>query len=592
MSALRITPVALLLAACTIRDPPSPRERLASELERVRAALGEPHPTGSRHLKYRARVDGEAWTQEIVVSPLGYAERRTRGDGASFALGLRGATPWVRTAARPAVEVDGDWASDARLRHALFAHRFARPGARDSAEMMPSGTLTWELSYRAEGAATLGVRIDRETALPTTFDWVDGYDRIQRCDDLRWARRGEQGGLVLEHMRCAGIVHEIGRHVTLLDLEEADWRRPDWAEADPLPLAKTFARVDVPIEVAHRVRVPLEAAGVTANMILDSGAGVTTLSESAALALGAVPTGEPPIHFKPPWLAESVDWVGLIDRVEIGGMAIHGMRVLVGSSNLGDGDGLLGFDFFRKAIVDIDSPRHTLRLWAHDTFTPPAEATAMPVWGTSHEMWTVKGDVSRVGEGLLILDTGAPLDVVVHHPRMAIAYPRHPGEDMQLAAFEQEVSPDYVTEIDGMRIGPFPFDRMPAYGRDRERQRLGQGFLGLVGMGLMRHFRVAFDARAAQVYLTPGDGYDTLRRTGLELEDRDGRAVVTRIVPRSPASGLMHLHTGDAITSVNGKKVKNSDAALAAFADADGPAIRFAWESWGARRSGLLRPRD
>lgn len=151
----------------------------------MRAALGEPHPAGTKLLTYRVRSGREAWTWEIAVSATSYAERRTRADGARHTLGVTRELPWLRTAEnRPAVEIEGELGAEARTRHALFHARFARPSPRDSVEMLPAGASAWELSYRPEGGQTLGLKIDRLTSLPTSFDWVDAYHRIQVCEDL------------------------------------------------------------------------------------------------------------------------------------------------------------------------------------------------------------------------------------------------------------------------------------------------------------------------------------------------------------------------------------------------------------------------
>jgi S1-C subfamily serine protease len=105
---------------------------------------------------------------------------------------------------------------------------------------------------------------------------------------------------------------------------------------------------------------------------------------------------------------------------------------------------------------------------------------------------------------------------------------------------------------------------MPAIGRDRERERLGCG-VALVGMGLMKHFRVAFDLGHQLVHLGPGDSYVALDRAGLELEERDAGAVVVRVAARSE-SQRAGLKPGDVLRAVNGKRVTTARDALAAIA--------------------------
>jgi hypothetical protein len=60
--------------------------------------------------------------------------------------------------------------------------------------------------------------------------------------------------------------------------------------------------------------------------------------------------------------------------------------------------------------------------------------------------------------------------------------------------------------------------------------------LTLVGMGLMRHFRMQFDFRERSLGIVPGPSYLALERTGIEVVDASGAAQIVAVAPGSPAS--------------------------------------------------------
>jgi hypothetical protein len=79
---------------------------------------------------------------------------------------------------------------------------------------------------------------------------------------------------------------------------------------------------------------------------------------------------------------------------------------------------------------------------------------------------------------------------------------------------ESEVPPEYRSRIAGLWLGPFEFPAMDVLARDRDKNGNinTSADLALVGMGLMRHFRLAFDVKNAQLHAWPGPTYWPLLR--------------------------------------------------------------------------------
>ena len=236
---------------------------------------------------------------------------------------------------------------------------------------------------------------------------------------------------------------------------------------------------------------------------------------------------------------------------------------------------MLGLDFFRRAIVDVDIPRDVVRLIPRSSFVdPPDLATTFFLGG--HRAILVCGEVLGVGRGAFTLDTGMQDNIVVYGMDMALTHPRTLGSERSLAAGQDLTeSPDYAADIDGVRFAGFHFPGMPATGRDHERQRVGAG-LALVGMDLMRHLRIVFDVANSRLYTAPGDGYRVMSSLGVGVDnDERGRPVLSEITPDGPAYDA-RLRINDRVVSVDGGVVNGARGAREALAQGlDQPVVRI-----------------
>lgn len=221
-------------------------------------------------------------------------------------------------------------------------------------------------------------------------------------------------------------------------------------------------------------------------------------------------------------------------------------------------EGLAGLDLLRRFVTDVDGPAEVVRLHPPAAFTPAPGAKRIGVLRT-HRAVIAPGSVPRVGAGELIVDTGAPVEAVLTSLAMLAAFPRLPGSGANLAQRDDMRSPDYWTEVPSISIGPFAFPATPVVGRDRERERVGAS-LGLVGMGLLRHLRVAFDLEHASLWAAPGPSYHALVAAGLEVEDGPrGNVVVTRVV-RGGNAEAAGIRRHDEVLAVDGRLARGADA--------------------------------
>jgi predicted aspartyl protease len=512
----RLAWLALPLAVTGCDAVRSSRAQLNFHLSQAQVALG-----GARQeplvLRYAARAgyeggaQAESWTYEIAVGPETFAERRT-GMGGSYAFGLEGETPWLETSSRDPVVVDGPWAVEAHTRAAIFALRFAEPSRGDEMELMPPAPGEWDLSFLPEGGRSVDLAMNASTNLPMSYSTVDERDHIASCEQIAW--RHVEGRAVPVSMQCSSIVGDAGRFETTLTLEEVTETLPVWARPRALlalPRLDRPSETPIPDPVRPHVAASTLERAETVSLLLDTGAPWTVLTPTAARALGVVATGEPAKYMKPPWLPEGGTWSGVVDRLLLGTAELHGVRVLVTESDSAlDGDaGLLGIDVLRHFVVDIDSPHRVLRLHDPARFAPWG-STRLAIHGASVGRIFVEGEVTDVADGLMLLDTGAPVDIVVTAWQMRAKHPRKRGQDIELGVEpESGVSSEYLSHVAGFSVGPFEFPARDVYARDRDRHGNVEttGALALVGMGVMRHFRLAIDVAHAQIYAWPGPTY-------------------------------------------------------------------------------------
>jgi hypothetical protein len=552
-------------------------------------------PLTSTYLRYRVHSPQNDWTRDFVVSRESFAELREVGTR-SYALGLAGNLAWMHAESRAPVEIDGPLAADERTEAAWIGMRFGdnEPGSRTEVESCHRGVCT--LVYTPRDGHALWVEVDAATRLPTSITWIGQHEAIESCDAIEWS--DVDGALAIASASCNAIVHEVGRETTTWTLEDRHPAPvpPEWARVSPedvLPLRPLRDAVQLAIaDPSTRVYVPVQAGGSeTLQLVLDTGSYVTILSRRALDALGVVPSPEPPLHVRPPFLPPDTYDAAIVDRLVVGELELHGVRVLIPRSEStfeGDEAGLLGMDLMSRFIVDVDGPASTLRIWPRDRFVADSSFTDVRLSGASQGRVIVDGAVDELGPMPLIVDTGAPVNVIVGGPMMHVRHPHHRGDETMLR--EDDDQSDYMTEIDGFHLGPFGFPNMPAIGHDR---RPDLSFLdedsALVGLGVLRHFRMAVDTEQEVVHFAPGPSYVVLDRFGLEIDDRGQAPTLTRVVSSAHAWNKP-LREGDIVRSVNGRRVTRRDEALSVLAASRDP-VQLVVERQGNRLKRVLGSR-
>jgi hypothetical protein len=493
----------------------------------------------------------------------------------------------MRVGGRQPVEIDGALAADERTEAGWIGMRFGEPTGGEHLELEACHGKQCTLVYTPRDGHALWVDVDRVTHQPVAFQWIVQDHAIEVCEDITWS--DADGAPAVASASCSSIVGYVGRDTTTWTLVERreDPVMPEWARVEPedvVPLTTPVAPASIAIaDPSSRVYVPVNAGGAPLKLVLDTGSSVTVLSQRATSALGVVPSPDPPVHVKPPYLPEGTYDRAIVDRLVLGAGAcsgplaacgaieLHGVTVLIPRRDApfaGDEAGLLGMDLLSRYVVDVDGPASTLRIWPPPLFKHDSAFTDVPYAGALRGEVVIRGAVDEIGPLPVVVDTGAPINVIVGGPGMHLKHPHHRGEEVSLR--EDGAESDYLTDVDGFYLGPFWLPRMPAVGHDRVPDLpFLDGDGALVGLGVLRHFRVAVNARQSQVHLAPGPSYVVLTQLGFEVDERNGAPTITRVV-EGEHGWAKPLREGDVVKAVGGRPVKDRAAALAALASARG----------------------
>jgi hypothetical protein len=228
-------------------------------------------------------------------------------------------------------------------------------------------------------------------------------------------------------------------------------------------------------------------------------------------------------------------------------------------------DGLLGEDFLRRHVVEIDYAKRTLHVHDPATYAPPAGATVVPI-ELETGLAVARGTIAPAGRApipcRLVIDTGVRTTLIVYHP-FAVAHRLLdvPGNliGATIGGGAGGETRGDVGRLDSLRIGTVAFPQPTAiFSRDTVGVFAEPDPDGIVGGELLRRCRVTFDYPHRRLILEPYPGravafdYDM---SGLFLvaEGADfGRIVVQSVTDRTPAAEA-GLRKGDEILAIDGR---------------------------------------
>jgi len=286
--------------------------------------------------------------------------------------------------------------------------------------------------------------------------------------------------------------------------------------------------------------------------ILDSGANTCLLAKTRASELGIKPreasegtgAGAGPVQYwklAEQYVAFSTEGVAF-SCAHLGAVDLSNQLPLLGH----EVDGILGTDFFRRFVVQIDYDAQIVRLFGPSMFRYAGRGESLPLT-FERRLPYVTATITVLGQSpqrrTLLVDTGS--EDAVDDSVMLLS-----------AGLRQEVvggiglgQPYRVTmaRSDTVRIGPFVLRDVPG---------VAPG-VALIGGEVWRRFTVIFELAQRRLILEPNrhfsDEFLDFDRSGLTLRlvpDRDD-LLVDEVYPETPAAAT-DVHAGDIITAVDG----------------------------------------
>lgn len=268
--------------------------------------------------------------------------------------------------------------------------------------------------------------------------------------------------------------------------------------------------------------------------------------------------------------------VGSALKINLPGVEFHEPSVTVlpvsGSIARYEGrrvDGLLGYDFFKRFVVEIDYAAGRINLHEPQTYNYAGAGERIPLRinkGHAFITATLALPGGKSVESELLVDTGFRTGLTLNTPfvtehRLLSSVPKKldflkavgVGGEYRLA----------VARIVSVRLGRHTI-ASPVVGLSRAESGVlsGDDYAGIIGAEILRRFKVTFDYSRRQMILEPNAHFDQPHdydKSGLLLRaaahDLSG-VEIYQVIEGSPAAAA-GLREGDKIEAVNGRPVAN-----------------------------------
>ena len=231
-----------------------------------------------------------------------------------------------------------------------------------------------------------------------------------------------------------------------------------------------------------------------------------------------------------------------------------------------DFDGILGSEFIKEFVLELDYQARVLKLHDKDKFTysGPGESIPIKLNGAGHPI--IDGEVTPIGsdpvKGKFVLDIGSGAALILYSPFVA----EHHLLDPNLKTIKAigaggagGATTGRIGRVTELKIGAFKISNPTTmFSEDKEGALASSAVLGNVGAQVMSKFRLLFDYSHDRIIFEPNATFaERFERAsgGLALvaEGKDYRTFrITDLLDNAPAAEA-GLQKNDIIAAIDGK---------------------------------------
>lgn len=352
------------------------------------------------------------------------------------------------------------------------------------------------------------------------------------------------------------------------------------AQRDSKPVEYRFtsgsSAKDIPFEInANKIylRVQVNNKGPF-SFILDSGAGFDVLDVQQARALNVKFSDETAVRGAGEGSVNISEGSGV--SLSLAGLEIVKPNITILpihssiSNNEGrDVDGLLGYDFFKRFVVEIDYANKRISIHDPKTYQYAGTGKVIPLEERKEHIFINATVVSADGRELpvqLLVDTGARMGLMLNTPfvdahRLIDTTPKLIDSVISIGVGGSYRSA--VARVQSLRVGPFTIkEPVVTLSRSKSGVLAGSDYDGIIGAEILRRFKVIFDYSRQRMILEPGANLNepyNYDMSGLVLV-AEGPSLKTykiyQVLDHSPAAEA-GLQKDDELRTINGQPAAN-----------------------------------
>ena len=231
-----------------------------------------------------------------------------------------------------------------------------------------------------------------------------------------------------------------------------------------------------------------------------------------------------------------------------------------------DFDGIIGSEFIKQFILEIDYQARLLKLHNKNSFAYSGSGESIPIQLDPHGHPIMEAEVTPLGsdpvKGKFVLDLGSGLALALYSP--FVTEHRLLGPNLKTikalgAGGAGGAVKGQIGRVSELKFGNFKINNpITFFSEDKEGAFASADVLGNIGARIMSRFRVLLDYDHSRIILEPtsilAEPFDhAFSGLSVQAEGKDYRTFrITDVLEKSPASEAA-LQPNDIITAIDGK---------------------------------------